>query len=151
MPILNMFTYLCIFAVPWFYVYILSLNKNQLHFSSFQCILSAFNAVITPSLTVWILGSKAILKFSIIYSSCYMTQVSVMKFLQLAYCNWIYVGLLLHPFMVVNSSLKWTKLHSSYHLFLKLRIPYLGKLHQGKVTKFWTSDKNFPDKISKKC
>ena len=54
--------------------------------------------------------------------------VSVMKLLQLAYCNCIYVGLLLHLFMVVTSSLKWTKLNSFY-LFLTLRIPYFEKLH----------------------
>ena len=53
--------------------------------------------------------------------------VSVMKLLQLAYCNCIYVGLLLHLFMVVTSSLKWTKLNS--YLFLTLRIPYFEKLH----------------------
>ena len=51
--------------------------------------------------------------------------VSVMKLQQLAYCNCIYVGLLLHPFMVVTSSLKWTKLQYSYHLFLILRSEYL--------------------------
>ena len=50
----------------------------------------------------------------------------------------------MHPFMVVTSSLKWTKLHSSYHLFLMLRITYLEKLCWEKVTKFWTSDENFP-------
>ena len=50
---------------------------------------------------------------------------------------------LFHLFMFVTSFLKWTKLHS-YHLFLTLRIPYLRKLPQGKVTKFWTGDKNFP-------
>ena len=70
--------------------------------------------------------------------------VSVMKLPQRAYCNCIYLGLLLHPFMVVTSSLKWTKLHSSDHLFLTLRILYLGKLRWGKVTKFWASDENFP-------
>ena len=52
----------------------------------------------------------------------------VMKLLQLAYYNCIYVGLLLHLFMVVTSSLKWTKLNSFY-LFLTLRIPYFEKLH----------------------
>ena len=41
LPILNVFAhcYLCIFAVPWIYNYITSLNKSQLHFSSFQCLL----------------------------------------------------------------------------------------------------------------
>ena len=58
--------------------------------------------------------------------------------------NCIYVRLLLHPFMVVTSSLKWTKLHSSSHLFLKLTIPYLGKLCWEKVLKFWTSPETFP-------
>ena len=38
-------------------------------------------------------------------------------------------------FHVVTSSLKWTKLHSSYNLFLMLRIPYLGERRPGKVTK----------------
>ena len=42
--------------------------------------------------------------------------VSVMKLLQLAYCNCIYVGLL-YPFIIVTFSIMWTKLHSSYHLF----------------------------------
>ena len=75
--------------------------------------------------------------------------VSVMKLLHLIYCSCIWVGLLLHLFMIVTSSLKWTKLHS-YHLFLMLRTPYLGKLRQGKVTKFWSSDENLPDEIFKK-
>ena len=64
--------------------------------------------------------------------------VSVMKLPQL------YLGLLLHPSMVVTSSLKWAKPHPSYHLFVTFRIPHLGKLHRGKVTKI------FPDKIFKK-
>ena len=70
--------------------------------------------------------------------------VSVMKLPQLAYYNCIHVGLLLHPFMFVTSSLKWTKLHASYHHLLTLGIPYLGKLCRQKVTTFWTSDENFP-------
>ena len=36
------------------------------------------------------------------------------------------------------------KLYSSYHLFLTLRIPYLGKLRRGNLTKLWTNVKNFP-------
>ena len=75
--------------------------------------------------------------------------VSVMKLPQLAYCNCIYGGLSLHPFMVVISSLKWAKLHSYYHLFVTLRIPSLGKRQQ-KVMKFWTSDKIFHNEFFKK-
>ena len=63
--------------------------------------------------------------------------VSVIKLPQL------YLGLLLHPSMVVTSSLKWAKPHPSYHLFLTFRIPHLGKLHRGKVTKIFP-DENFP-------
>ena len=70
---------------------------------------------------------------------------SVMKLLQLTYSNCICIGLLLHPFMV-TSSVKWTMLHSSYHLFLMSRIPYLEKLHQGKVMKFWISDEKSPQR-----
>ena len=72
-----------------------------------------------------------------------MMLVQVIKLSQLAYCNCIYVGLLLNLFMAVTSSLKWTKLHSS-HLFLNLRIPYLGKLCWEKVMKFWKSLETFP-------
>ena len=65
--------------------------------------------------------------------------VSVMQLPQLAYCSCIYIGLLLHPFMFVISSLKWFKVHSSYNLFFMLRVPYLGKLRWQKVMKI------FPD------
>ena len=36
------------------------------------------------------------------------------------------------------------ELHSSYHLFLTLRIPHLGKLCRRKVMQFRTSNENFP-------
>ena len=77
------------------------------------------------------------------------STVSVMKLLQFAYCNYIYIGLLLHSFMVVTSSLKYTKLHSSCRLFLTLRIPYLGKLCWGKMVKLQTSDEDFPQNFQK--
>ena len=77
------------------------------------------------------------------------STVSVMKSLQFAYCNCIYIGLLLHSFMVVTSSLKHTKLRSSHRLFLTLRIPYLGKLCWGKMVKLLTSDENFPQNFQK--
>ena len=58
--------------------------------------------------------------------------VSAMKLPQLAYCNCINIGLLLHPFMVVVSSLKWPKLHSFYHLFSHAQNTLFGKILSGK-------------------
>ena len=97
----------------------------------------AFDAVIPPSLNVWTLDSNAVIECILIYSSCYTILVLVMKLLQLAYWSCIYLRLLLHPFMVVTSSPKWTKLHPSYH-FSHAQSTLFGKTTSGK------SDKNFP-------
>lgn len=96
----------------------------------------------SPKTSVYIIESIVIYYYTML--------VSVMKLPQLAYCNCIYGGLLLHPFMVVILSLKWTKLHSYYHLFVTLRIPSLGKLCRQKVMNFWTSDKIFHNEFFKK-
>lgn len=65
-----------------------------------------------------------------------------MKLPQLSYCDCIYVGLLLHSFIVLTSSLKWTKLRSSYNLFRILRIRYLGNFRREKVTKIFKKNES---------